>query len=416
MNKQTPQQTLNMNSRLPLFISKSLPIFFSALFITSAMASPNTEIAFDSLSSRAIEKTLPPECAGIASTDKAPQLNAWLAALTQAFALLPNENDQLSVFGPANYGHIKGRPSLVLKPENANAVTNISKNPSQAKLDASSNHAFVLPIKGNMYGQGAAVFGGDIFGNEYFKWHFSSSVPEERTEKELSKWWRPITTNQPWLEWKPESADFEWHANGAQTRILCRMLQQGETVALFRGTNLFEATLINALKATNHESDVLNGRLTDNLAAALVAIEETIAYVEKNHGSKSIRAHNVRATKEELESMVERLKAADSNGAKLWRAIEIRYRLTYLLNESVKHLGYAGLFLSLDKTTAESFAKGAVEEFQVPVRYLLDLNRQHTIYVGVENEVELAILSPSVDEKLADSLQGYAVKRSRFSP
>lgn len=324
---------------------------------------------------------LPAECGELASQERyvSPAIASWMEALTRAFATLPNDKSELGYFNPPKYSGITGRPQL--------DVTALKALPKQDDLDRNSERALRVPVKGDRYGGGSIAFGGDLYVNENFKWRFSVEVPEDRSSASLKAWWFPITIQQPWLEWRADESKFLWHAEDAQTRVLCRLLQRGSTVKLYRGTILQEATLLEALKsalqfAVSNAPKILQWKLFELVEASRLVVE----YYKARDGATSTKTLNAQSILDDLSLLSKNFESGQVSTAQLTG------QLKALLDEKMRGTDYGAFFTSLERERAKGFAKGALLTFEFPVSVLLDLSRRHLLYVGIENDIEIAFL------------------------
>lgn len=326
-------------------------------------------------------KALPAECGALASQEaySAPESLSWTNALTFAFAALPNENSELAFFNPPKYSGITGRPLIDLKREGA--------LPKQDDLNQNSERALRIPVKGDQFGGGPVAFGADVFANENFKWRFSVEVPEDRSATSLQAWWFPITLRQPWLEWRSEENKFVWHAEDAQTRLLCRLLQRGPTVRLFRGTILQEATLLDALKSALLPLAENNVRAVQSKLLELMESSRLIAeYYRTRDGAASFKALKAQRTLDSITSWSKEFDSGRLSSAQLAEQLKV------LLEAKMRGTDYGAFFTSSERERAKGFVKGALLTFEFPVAVLLELNRRHLLYVGIENDIEIAFL------------------------
>lgn len=274
---------------------------------------------------------------------------------------------------------------------------------------------------------GITVWRNDVYPADFFVKHHAAVNLGLLPANQL----RERAAEQPWFEWKPETRSYEFHAHGAQHRIL----EQLETLSsssgdaprlqLYRGTTAYESLLFSLQRAL--AEDRLPPDWRNQLTSAMQQIVDhtssTLKAWEELLDDKSVDPSEVEPKREAFISASQVAADLEVSLASATSDEQIGALLQHEVDALLRRSIFAGLFVTLDPARASDFSKGFVVSFDVSVEDLKKLLARSELYAGFEaigdsTAVELAFLPSAtgnvgeLTELLARSYRGSEQKEA----
>jgi hypothetical protein len=223
-----------------------------------------------------------------------------------------------------------------------------------------------------------SYFGGDFFSDSYFARH------QDTAGLNNLEAWKKFIQHQPWLEWV--NGQYVLRLSGASERIL--NATPGDRVTLYRGTVPQEFELNKILNRLSLDS--AHSQETSELKTSALAELSKVVNPTSNLGKK-------------LQDLVEHPSSNQSgnqSGADVVRSLTDAYATDLFGREN----NQGALFVTTSLTKAKQFTKGSVISYSISKKALQNLIAKNTLYVGVENEVEMAFIGPDAIRQLSASM------------
>ncbi|MGZ3749589.1 MAG: hypothetical protein ACXVCD_19785 [Pseudobdellovibrionaceae bacterium] len=361
MSKETPAIKLAIELFLILGISTELTAqpAQAAAYSCSEILTPSNPLSSPSTFLSALEKTI-----------RSPQEGSLQWLLTES-----------------TLGDIKAGKSLkdLMSPDSYSGLEGTLQasglNPTQAELQGIELSTFLNP-------NALSVFKGAIFWSGFF---YEKGLTNPGHTNDL-------TDKQPYLEFDPRKNSFISRSKGAQAALLKRWFDSlnGETVRLYRGlTGPQEQGLLKVISSLSS-----NPEANPNLQrqSSLVWKKSYMSWVEtvKNE-SQDIKI--AQEFQNAFESEFIRIENLLSTGTLSADQLEILATdAISLIREASKKLGRDAIFTTPDLDTAKKWGMYGLVAFDVKKSVLQSLSDKNEIFVGIENKIELALISQAAQD------------------
>lgn len=188
---------------------------------------------------------------------------------------------------------------------------------------------------------------------------------------------QPDAFHQPWYEFDQSHQVYKYHRQGAEKRILSRIIGDGKSIVLYRGTGINEGKVFEIFQKLR--GTVLNSGQRLNIAAEIKSILATDEYIQQ---SKDVTSA--------FQSLTERLSLRLSYQHALNRVIAsyANFRRTTPPEST------AMIFMTPDLLRAQGWANPYILKIEIPKDVFERFARNESLYGGIEfGQYEVALAS-----------------------